>query len=259
VALILVVEEQADRVGRVELLGPHLFVRDKTDIGIGVAEQRDQQCRHRAGQPAAVLLLELDRVGEPADQIAQGADRKLHQNVAPGGRVFVTEDAVAFLPHLDRKAHEIALDAVDERALAVDREQDVAGVEVGEPHVPGAGGQSDAAAEVEVEADAARALLGRHRRRRRIGGFRRPTLRRRHRGWTRARRRAVSVQAQGFLGPEPPVRVRERRDGGLSRRSVQLWHASQPPRCPTPRFIDRSARAPALDRRRSDRSPGSRR
>jgi hypothetical protein len=45
--------------------------------------------------------------------------------------------------------------AVDERALAVGLEQDVAGVEIAEPHVPvDALRHDDAAAEVEVEADA---------------------------------------------------------------------------------------------------------
>src|SRR5262249_55770815 len=74
---LLVVEEQAYAVGRVILLRLDFLVRAEGDIGIGIAEQRNELFGHAAGELAAVLLLELHRVGEPAHGVAERADRKL--------------------------------------------------------------------------------------------------------------------------------------------------------------------------------------
>ena len=65
------------------------------------------------------LLLELHRVGKPAHRVAERADRELDQHLAVGGRVFVGEDALALLPHLDPEAHVVALAAVDPAGLEV--------------------------------------------------------------------------------------------------------------------------------------------
>ena len=93
-------------------------MRDEFDIGIGVAEQRDQPLGHRAGQPAAVLLLEFHGIGKPADRVAERADRKLDQHLAgPRRRIFVDEKALALPPRLDAEADVIALGAVDPAGL----------------------------------------------------------------------------------------------------------------------------------------------
>ena len=133
---ILVVEEQAHRIGSVVAFPLDLLVREEGDIRIGIAEQRDQPLGHAAGEPAAVLLLELHRIGEPADGVAERADRELDQHLAVGRRVFVREHALALLPGLDPEAHVVALGAVDAAALELGLEQDIAGVEIAEPHPP---------------------------------------------------------------------------------------------------------------------------
>jgi hypothetical protein len=60
---------------------------------VGIAQQRNDQRRHRAGQPAAVHLGEPRGVGEPRHDVAQRADRELDQHVAPECVVLVGEYA----------------------------------------------------------------------------------------------------------------------------------------------------------------------
>ena len=91
----------------------------------------------RAGEPAAVQLLELHRIGKPADGVAERADRELDQHLAVGRRVFVHEHALALLPDLEPEADVITLGAVDAAALELGLKQNIAGVEIAEPHPPG--------------------------------------------------------------------------------------------------------------------------
>jgi hypothetical protein len=150
-------------------------VREESDVRIGIAEQRDQPLGHAAGEPAAVLLLELHRIGKPADSVAERADRELDQHLAVGRRVFVREHALALLPGLDAEADVVALGAVDAAALEFGLEQDIAGVEIAEPHPPGVRTlrQHHAAPVVEIEPQPAEAFLRGHIGRRRIGALRR--------------------------------------------------------------------------------------
>ena len=67
---VVVVEEQAQRIGGVVALRRDPVMADELDVGIGVGEQRDQPFGHRAGQLAAMQRLELHRIGEPADSVA---------------------------------------------------------------------------------------------------------------------------------------------------------------------------------------------
>ena len=148
---MLVVEEQPHAVGGVVAFGLDLLVRQEGDVRIGLAEQRDQPLGQAAGEPAAMALLELHRIGKPAHGVAERADRELNQDFAIGGRIFVAEQAFAVLPNLDA-AHIIALGAVDPPDLDLGLEQDVAGVEIAEAHLPGlfALRQDHAAAVVEI-------------------------------------------------------------------------------------------------------------
>ena len=131
----------------------------------------------RAGQPAAVLLLEFHRIGKPAHRVAERADRELDQDLAVRWRSNRGRSTLlALLPDLDAEAHEIALGAVDAAGLELGLEQDVAGVEIAQPHAPGllALRHDDPAAVVEIEPDALGGLLRRHFGRRRIIALRRP-------------------------------------------------------------------------------------
>jgi hypothetical protein len=77
----------------------------------------------------------------------------------------MVEEALAFLPDLDAEADVIALGAADPPGLDLGLVQNVAGVEVGNPHPPGvfAFRQHHPAAFVEIEAQPLGAGLGRHR------------------------------------------------------------------------------------------------
>ena len=143
---------------------------DEGDVRIGVAKQRDELLAHGAGQPAAVLLLELHRIGKPADRVAERADRELDQHLAVGRRIVVGEDAFVLLPDLEAEAHEVALGAVDPAGLELGLEQDVAGVEIAQAHAPRvlALRQDHPAAVVEIEPQPFGPLLRRHLGRRRI-------------------------------------------------------------------------------------------
>ena len=138
---------------------------------MGIAKQRDEPLGHAAEELAAMLLLEFHRIREPANRVAHGADRKLDEHVAAGGRIIVGDELLLPLPHFKAEAHEIALAAVDAPAPELGLEQDVTGIEVAQLDPPGtlAFRKEHPAAAVEVEAQAARAFLGRHLGRRRIG------------------------------------------------------------------------------------------
>ena len=110
---VLVVEEQPHTVGGVVLFRLDLLVGEEGDVRIGVAEQRNEFVRHPAGEPAVVALLELHRVGKPAECVAERADRELDQHLAVRGRIIVDENALAILPRLDAEADVVALGAVD--------------------------------------------------------------------------------------------------------------------------------------------------
>lgn len=131
-------------------------MRRKLDLRMGLAEQRYEPLGHRAGQPVVVPFLELHRIGEPAERVAEGADRKLDQHRLPIGRIFMIEGALAFLPDTDAEADVIALGAADPSGLGLGLVQNVASVEVGNPHPPGvlAFRQHHPAALVEIEAHA---------------------------------------------------------------------------------------------------------
>src|SRR5262249_37416262 len=126
---------------------------------------------HAAGQPAAMLALELHRIGKPAHGVAQRADRQLDQDLAVAGRVLVAQDLLVALPDLDAESQVVALDRADEAGLGLGLVEDVAGVGAAGAPPPIALGQQHPAAVVAVEADAPRALLRRRRRRRREGAF----------------------------------------------------------------------------------------
>jgi len=65
-----------------------------------------------------------------------GADRELDANLAILGGVFVLEDLLVLLPHLDLEADVVALGAAEAARGKCRLEQDVAGVEIGQAHAP---------------------------------------------------------------------------------------------------------------------------
>src|SRR5262249_61312413 len=67
----LLVEVHRNRVRRVIVLGLDLLEWQESDVRIRRAEQRDQRLADRAGEPAAVALLELRRIRKPAERIAE--------------------------------------------------------------------------------------------------------------------------------------------------------------------------------------------
>ena len=98
-------KNRPDAVGGIIALGLDLLVRQKGDVRIGVAKQRDQLLPHAAGQPAAVALLELHRIGKPAHGVAERADRELDQDLAVCRRIIVGKTLSSFAcfprPHFD--------------------------------------------------------------------------------------------------------------------------------------------------------------
>ena len=122
-----------------------------------------------------MLLLELYRIGKPAERVAERADRELDQHLAIGGRIFVREDTFALLPDFEPEAHVIALRAVDPAGFEFGLKQDIAGIEIAQPHPPRVGRlrQHHAAAVIEIEPQSPVALLRGHRAGRRIGSLRR--------------------------------------------------------------------------------------
>ena len=177
-----VIEEQSHIVGGIVALRLHLLVVDEGDVGVRVAEQRNEPFGHRNGQAATVIFLEAHGVGKPAERVTERAHRQLHQHVAVGGRIIVLEDLLLALPDLDPDAHEVALAAVHPAGLDLRLEQDVVGVDVAQPDAAELACvlDADTAAVVEVERDALGTLQQRLRRRcreRPLGRFYRGRLR----------------------------------------------------------------------------------
>ncbi len=136
VGAVIIAEEQADVVGRIVFFPLDLVMGDEVDVRVGAAEQRDECLAHGACEFAAVALLELHGVGEPPDDVPEGADGELHQDVAVLGAIVVREQVLAVLPDLDTEPDEITLGAVDATRFQFGVEQAVPGIEVREPHPP---------------------------------------------------------------------------------------------------------------------------
>ncbi len=121
-----------------------------------------------------MLAAEAGGVGKPGQDVAEGADGELDQDVLSGAIVVVGEDAFLAVPDLDAEADVEAFGAGDAGALVAAFEEDVAGVDVAEADAPfafSARGEDDAGALVEIVADVARAGLRGDRGFGRIGGF----------------------------------------------------------------------------------------
>ena len=173
---------------------------------------------------AGVDLTEPGGIGEPRHDVAQRADGGTGSGCrGRAGRIRGVSTGVAApassSDHTSSpKTDEVSLGRADEGAPVLALEQNVAGIEVAQPHAPfafGAGRKHDARAVVEIEADVLRADL-----RRRLGrrgdmasSSRRTLLSRGQRGSGRRGRRSP---------PDRPSRSRLR--GPRSRRP--LFHPS---------------------------------
>src|SRR5262249_31937608 len=111
--VVLVVEEKPHRIGCVIALGVDFIVREKRDLGVAVTQERDQLVPQSAGQPAAMALLKLRRIGKPAHRIAKRANGELDQNIAIPGGIIMGKKAFAILPHFKPETDKIVLTAVD--------------------------------------------------------------------------------------------------------------------------------------------------
>src|SRR5262249_9204174 len=134
---VIVVEEQADIVGGVITLRLDLLVGDEGDVGIGRTKQRDELLGHGAGEPTPVPLLELHQIREPAERIAEGTARELHEHFLACRAIVVAEHGPPVLRDFNTETNEIALGAVHPPGFGLDLEQDVAGIEVAEAYLPG--------------------------------------------------------------------------------------------------------------------------
>ena len=168
-----VVEEEADGVGGVggfgQALGFDLLVGDEAECGVGGGEEGDDEGGEGAGDAGGrVAGGKADGVGEPGEDVAEGADGEEDQDFLPGKVERVGEDEVfgaagGDVPDVEAEADEPALGGADEGAGVVAGEENVAGVEVAEADAPlagFAGREGNAGALVEVEADAGGAGLG---------------------------------------------------------------------------------------------------
>jgi hypothetical protein len=68
-----------------------------------VAEKRNGLTTYGAGEPAAVVLLKLDRIREPPEHVAQRVDGETDQHLAPFGAVIMREHALVLLHGSRRK------------------------------------------------------------------------------------------------------------------------------------------------------------
>jgi hypothetical protein len=195
---LLVVEEQADIVGRIIALRVDLLVGEKRNLRIGVAKQRDQRLRHRHAEAAAVDALEFRRIGEPAHAVAERADRQLDQHLLVAAVVVVRENQTVGGKRLDAHPDVVAFGAADLSFLDGRLIEDIAGVDVGQPDPPRpfAIRHDHPRAEIEIEAQSVRAALGRQ-----LGGEREMGFRRRlRRGRGGPRRRSARGCGRGGLG-----------------------------------------------------------
>ena len=167
--VLIAVEEEPGAVGGVGRRGLQVGRDGEFEVRILRGEEVDEVFRNRALEPAAVLLLELVGVGQPADDVADRPHGQLDQNRLPAQVHEVVEDGllhVGAVPHAETERHVVLLRAEDPAALRVAGEEDVAGLVVLDLRVPRAGRQQQARAVVEVVADAARPFLRRDLRRR---------------------------------------------------------------------------------------------
>src|SRR5215468_9697125 len=167
--VVLVVEEKPHGVSCVIALGLDFIVREKRDLGIAVTQERDQLVAQSAGQPAAMALLKLHRIGKPAHRIAKRANRELDQNIAILGGIIMDKKALTILPHFKAETDKIALAAVDPSRLQYSLKQGVASIEITQAHPPWmlTFRQYHAAAVIEVETQPLWTPLGREFGRRR--------------------------------------------------------------------------------------------
>ena len=108
-----------------------------------------------------MLLLELHRIGKPADSVAERADRELDQDLAVARVVLVRQHqrgcpGLVELPDVDAEADEEALGGGDEGTLVLALEQDIAGVEIAQLNAPaavGAIGKQHPGALIDIETD----------------------------------------------------------------------------------------------------------
>src|SRR5579872_4286963 len=107
-----------------------------------------------------MFFFEFCRVREPAERIAERADRKVDGDITLGIRIVVAKDALALLPDLNAEAHKIALAAVDPPALELGLKQDIAGIEIAQSNAPGLRRfrKNNAAAIIEIKLDSMRRL-----------------------------------------------------------------------------------------------------
>jgi hypothetical protein len=91
----------------------------------------------RACQPATMTLFEFRGIRQPAERIAERADRKLDQNIAILGGIIVHQQTFALLPDFKTEADEIAFGTVDPAGFDFRLEQDIAGIEVAHASAPG--------------------------------------------------------------------------------------------------------------------------
>ena len=152
-------EEEAHVVGGVRTVGLGLLGRDELDVRVLLLEDVRDPRGHHADELAFVFQLEAFDVAEPADAVADRADRELDHDFLVRGVVVVREDrrVVALVVDDQAKPDEELLHAGDERARhGVRAVQDDASVDVRERHmvVLAVLREEDADAVVEVELDA---------------------------------------------------------------------------------------------------------
>src|SRR6266566_4547859 len=159
--VILIVEEQANIVGRVIVFGLDLLMREESDFGVGISHEGNDFIAHPAGEAAAVALVELHRVWKPAERIPQGANRELYEHVPVRGGIIMDKNALTILPNFQPETDKIALAAIDPPPSDLGLEQDVAGIKITQPHAPGVFTlrQQHPAPVIEIEAQACRTLL----------------------------------------------------------------------------------------------------
>src|SRR5712692_10563855 len=134
--VVLVIEEKPHAIGCVIALGLDFIVSEESDLGINVAQERDQLVAHGAGQLAVMALLKLHRIGEPSQRIAKCADRKLDQHLAAGSGIFVDKHVLGLLQDLEADADVISFGAVDPPGLDLSLKQNVAGIHITQAHPP---------------------------------------------------------------------------------------------------------------------------
>ncbi len=82
---ILVVKKQPHGIGGIIACRIDLFVGYESYSRIGIANEVNDLFAHGAGELATMALLKLDRIGKPAQGVAEGADGKLDKHVPIAG------------------------------------------------------------------------------------------------------------------------------------------------------------------------------